>query len=281
MKAQKTNYWKRMLALLALLGSLSVTGTVLGSDGVGLGITPELTARWWQWAFSIPSSVHPLTFKETDLSGASYCMVGQEGGEWFLGGIFKVVDVSAASKQAQSEGNGGIIPVEIKRECEIPLGKTILIPVLNAECNTAEELALGNDVPENLLGKTRYLRDCAKTVADAVDKATVAAYFGAVDSGGNWTQNPVEVKRVHTVLPFSITYSPDNILSSNCGTPPEDAFLCAPDPNPSLAQVDGYWAHVRPLKPGTYKLQTFGEAPDFDFALRVTYTLTVVGPKDQ
>ena len=277
--AEMNTRWKRMLATI---GTLAVTGTVLGDNGAGLGVNPKLTAQWWQWVFSIPSSVHPLTFKGTDPTGANYCMVGQEGEAWFLGGIFKVVDISAVRKRAKSEGNGGINSVnEIERECKIPLRKTILIPVLNAECNTAEELALGNDVPENLFGKTRYLRDCTKTLADAVNKDTAAAYFGPVDSGGNWIQNPVQVKRVHTVLPFSITYSPDNILSSNCGGTQEDDFLCAPDPNPSLAQVDGYWAHVRPLTPGTYKLQTFGEAPEFDFALRVTYTLTVVGPNDQ
>jgi len=84
--------------------------------------------------------------------------------------------------------------------------------------------------------------------------------------------------RARLVTP--VTYSPDNILSSNCGEL-EDGFLCAPVPNPSLTQVDGYWAHVRPLTPGTYKLQTFGEAPYFQFALQITYTLTVVGPNDQ
>jgi hypothetical protein len=216
MKAQKTNYWKRLLVLSVLLGFLSVTGTVLGSNGVGLEITPELTVRWWQWVFSIPSSVHPLSQKNIDPTGADYCMVGQQGNAWYLGGVFKIVDISPGSNQTQSNGNG-IVPVEIVREChDIPLGKTILIPVLNTECNTAEELALGNTVPDDLLGKTRYLRNCAKTLADAVDKDTATASFGPVDSGGNWTQNPVEVKRVHTILPFSITYSPDNIVSSNC-----------------------------------------------------------------
>jgi hypothetical protein len=220
-----------------------------------------------------------LSQKNIDLTGADYCMVGQQGNEWFLGGVFKEVDVTPASNQVQSEENG-IVPFEIVRECHvIPLGKTILIPVLNGECSTAEELALGNDVPKDLLGKIRYLRNCAKIQADAIDKNTATAYFGPVDSQGNWTKKPVEVKRVHTVLPFSVTFSPDNILSSNCGT--VDAFLCAPDPNPSLAQADGYWAQVRPLKAGKYKLQTYGEAPDFDFALRITYTLTVVGPRDQ
>jgi hypothetical protein len=209
-------------------------------------------------------------------------MVGQQGNEWFLGGVFKVIDISPASNQTQSRADG-IVPQEIVREChDIPLGKSIVIPVLNAECNTAEELAVGNDVPADLLGKMRYLRNCAKTQADAVNRDTATAYFGPVDSAGMWTQNAVEVKRVHTDLPFSITYSPDNILLHDCdGVSPESPFLCAPDPTPSLAQADGYWAHVRPLRAGTYKLQTYGEAPGFDFALRITYTLRVVGPKDQ
>jgi hypothetical protein len=266
---------------VALLAFLSVTGTVLAGDAVDLGITPDMTARWWQWVFSIPSSVHPLSQKSNDPSGADYCMVGQQGKEWFLGGVFKVVDTSPASSQTRVNTNS-IAPIEIVREChDIPFGKTILIPVLNGECNTAEELALKNVVPEDLLGKTRYLRNCAKTQADAIEESTLSAYFGPVDSRGVWTQNPVEVKRVYTVLPLSLTYSQDNILSSNCGEPSDDDFLCAPSPNPSLTHVDGYWAHVLALKPGKYKLQTYGEVPAFGFALRVTYALTVVGPKDQ
>lgn len=275
---EMNTHWKR---LLAAIGTLAATGTVFGDNGAGLGVNPKLTAQWWQWVFAIPSSVHPLTFKDTDPTGAEYCMVGQEGEAWFLGGIFKVVDISTMSKRARSEGNASIDPVEIERNCKIPLGKTILIPVMNAECNTAEESALGNTVPENFVEKTRYLRDCAKTLADAINKNTVAAYFGPVDSNGNnWNQKPVQVQRAHTVLPFFITYSPDNILSLDCEGTQKDAFLCVPDPNPSLAQADGYWAHVHPLTPGIYKLQTFGEAPGFNFALSVTYTLTVVGPND-
>ncbi len=40
-----------------------------------------LSAEWWQWAFSIPSSVNPLQ----DVSG-EHCMVGQRSDVWFLGG---------------------------------------------------------------------------------------------------------------------------------------------------------------------------------------------------
>lgn len=283
MKTQSTNYWKRLLALIALLMPLLVTGPALGDDE---GVTPQLTAQWWQWSFSIPSSVHALSQKCTDPTGAEYCMVGQQGEYWFLGGVFKIIeDDSVESQQAQSEENGGIYIEKVEREChDIPLGTTILIPVLNAECNTAEELALGNSVPQGLRPKTKFLRDCVMGLADAVDNETATAYFGPVDSKGNWTQNSLEVQRVYTDLPFFIVYSPDNILSSDCEPDDPEPFLCDPVPNPSLAMADGYWAHVRPSKPGTYKLQTYGEVPYYNWALSVTYTLTVVAtdnPKDQ
>jgi hypothetical protein len=276
MKTRKADYWKVMFQLFALSGSLLASGTVLGGQGVGLGVTPELTARWWQWVYSIPSSVHPLSQKDVDETGADYCMVGQQGGTWYLGGVFKIVDASTASNQTSADDNGDV--VNIVRECEdIPLGKTILIPVLNAACDTAGELAFGNAVPDDSLEKIRYLRNCAKTLADAVDKNTASASFGPY----NGTLRPVQVRRVHTTLPFSVTYSPDNIFSSGCSDGGEP-FLCDPvEPSPSLTQADGYWAHVRPQRPGKYKLQTFGEAPDFGFALAITYTVTVVGPEDQ
>jgi hypothetical protein len=248
-----------------------------------LWVTPEATARWWQWAISIPSSVHPLTQKNIDPTGAAYCMVGQQGEDWFLGGVFKEVDILPASTRLQAgrkQVSGKGIPVtEVKRECTIPLGKSILIPVLNGECSTAEELALGNPAAP------ADLRRCAKTQADAVvppggGQNGATAYFGRVVNG-RWTKSPIEVKRVYTLVPFSVTFSPDNIFSSGCGTE-EDDFLCSPSPNPSLSQADGYWAaRVRPLKAGKYRVETFGAAPKFDFALRVTYDLTFVAPKDQ
>lgn len=281
MNREKLRRWKIGLVLTAVMAVAAVPCKALANEWVPAHTTPEQTARWWQWALSIPSSVHPLAEKAADPAGDKYCMVGQEGKEWFLGGTFKVVDVSLESSQSESENGGGTTIQEVVRNCEIPLGKSILIPVLNAECNTAEELALGNTVPQNTLEKAGYLRKCAKSVADHIDKSTAKAFFGPVNSAGNWTKRPAEIKRVYTSLPFSVSYSSDNILSGDCGENGEEPFLCDPDPNPSLAHADGYWAHVLPLSPGKYRLETFGEAPDFDFALKITYTLTVVGPKDQ
>jgi hypothetical protein len=81
------------------------------------------------------------------------------------------------------------------------------------------------------------------------------------------------VRRVSTLLPFSVTYPAD----------PEDHIFGTwkPNPNPSLAYADGYWVLVKPLTPGKYVLQTFGDVPSVEFSLRIKYILTVVGPKDQ
>lgn len=234
----------------------------------GNKITLEDTVSWWQWALAIPSSVHPLSLKpESDPTGKNYCMVGQDGKVWNLGGIFKVVDPIPDTVEATTieSSTDGIEPFVVERVCRIPLGQEILIPVLNVECNTAEEVALGNLDPDATLDeKADYLiNECATPLADLITETE--AFFGLEGT----KLKEVAVKRVATKKPFQVTFSPDNIISS------ED-FLLNPDPNPSLAQADGYWAKVIPKKSGTYVLKTFGVLPDFEFALDITYTIEVV-----
>jgi hypothetical protein len=65
----------------------------------------EWTARWWQWALSIPLENNPIN----DISGKN-CAVNQSGPVWFLVGTL-----------------GGIA----ERHCTIPSGRAILFPVLN------------------------------------------------------------------------------------------------------------------------------------------------------
>jgi hypothetical protein len=65
------------------------------------------SAKWWQWALSIPTSVNPLT----DSTGA-HCMVGQRGALWFLAGNFGVGAVT--------------------RHCSVPAGVTLFFPVVNS-----------------------------------------------------------------------------------------------------------------------------------------------------
>jgi cache domain-containing protein len=93
----------------------------------------EWTARWWQWAYSIPRDVHPAY----DDSGR-YCAEGQTGPVWFLAGTYEH-------------------PAE--RYCTIPAGKAILLPILNSECSYAE-------FPN--LNAEEELRQCAKQMQDSV-----------------------------------------------------------------------------------------------------------------
>ena len=69
--------------------------TLLFAGGEPLEAQPpkvrELSAEWWQWALSIPSTHNPLL----DPSGQD-CMVGQRGDTWFLAGVFGGGDVSRA-----------------------------------------------------------------------------------------------------------------------------------------------------------------------------------------
>ena len=67
----------------------------------------SLSAQWWQWALSIPTSVNPLE----DTTGAD-CMVGQRGDVWFLAGSFN----SAGA---------------VHRTCSVPEGAVLFYPIAN------------------------------------------------------------------------------------------------------------------------------------------------------
>lgn len=100
-------------ALAVVLGLMTSTASMAASPGSSSS-PGELTARWWQWAFSFPADVNPVT----DDTGER-CTFGQNGDVWFLAGSFTTNTVD--------------------RDCgPIPAGRHILIPVLNAECSSVE-----------------------------------------------------------------------------------------------------------------------------------------------
>lgn len=104
------------------------------ADSTVYGLTyGEWTARWWQWAYSIPRDIHPAY----DDNG-KYCAEGNSGPVWFLAGTYER-------------------PAE--RYCTIPDGKAILLPILNSECSYAEFPSLNNE---------EQLRKCTKQMQDSV-----------------------------------------------------------------------------------------------------------------
>jgi hypothetical protein len=117
----------------------------------------EWTAKWWQWALSIPKDINPVG----DETG-KYCGQGQEGPVWFLAGTF-----------------GG----SMERSCTIPAGKAILFSPINVECSYAEfpDLKTESD-----------LRACAKSGQDLATETEVSIDGVKLQNLQNYrTQSPL------------------------------------------------------------------------------------------
>jgi len=119
----------------------SINPSVYSIDEKPNGFTyNNSTAKWWQWALSIPHGVNPIE----DTTG-KYCGQNQNGPVWFLAGTF-----------------GGAA----ERTCEIPEGKALLFPLLTTECNYLENPILKTE---------SELRSCAKQGQDFGSKTMAAS----------------------------------------------------------------------------------------------------------
>jgi hypothetical protein len=216
------------------------------------------SGQWWQWAFSLPAvpvgggSTHPLVGNDADYGDPDlfeFCGNGQQGKLWFLGGDFA--------------GSGE--PIE--RTCVIPAGTTVVLPVVNFECSTAE----GDAEPTDPKWKqARDLKNCTKPIGDLLSGT---ARFGRMTSGPGaatptYDLKDIPVQRLITDGPYSVYFPPDNVIG-----------LTDPLVNPSLAQADGQWVVLRPaqLKPGRYRIEFTG-AFDGQLLFNGTYNLIVAWP---
>jgi hypothetical protein len=139
-------------------GNSNVKIETFKADSKPYGLTyEEWTAKWWQWAYSIPKDVNPA-YDDT----GRYCTQGQSGPVWFLTGTY---------------GH----PVD--RYCTIPFGKAILFPILNSECSFAEFPNLKTE---------KELRQCSKEMEDTVNylEAKVNG-IGIKDLGKSRIQSPL------------------------------------------------------------------------------------------
>jgi hypothetical protein len=126
---------------LALAQSIN-NSNVFAPDSKPYGLTyGEWSAKWWQWALSIPKQNSPLV----DITGKN-CDQKQSGTVWFL----------AATTGGTAE-----------RTCTIPHGKAIFFPVFNVECSFAENPDVKTDSGLSACAKSQL--DIARNVVAGID----------------------------------------------------------------------------------------------------------------
>jgi hypothetical protein len=170
---------------------------------------PPLTAQWWQSFLAISGD-----------DALDRCDIGS-GDVVFLAGTA-----------------GGTAT----RSCTISSRQSILVPLINVECSTAE--GNGNTPAE--------LNKCAREFADQFSGLSLVIDGVAVSDLTKF--------RVGSP-PFTFTAAEGNVFGIPAGT--------------TRAVADGYWALIRPLPVGTHTISFGGAFPPGGFTTSVTYTLTV------
>jgi hypothetical protein len=226
------------LFVIAIINSLSGIPSIQAQQSTGsgsLGVFPpdsrpygltygEWTIKWWQWFFSMPEAINP-TFDDTGRN----CANNQTGPVWYLAGT----------------GGGAVT-----RECTISSDKGILIPIINAACDSATEPSLDTDAE---------LQACAKADQDLVIGKEITV--DGINIGN------LDAYRFQSPL-FNLTFPENNIA----GIAPQTA----------KAVSDGFWILLEPLSPGMHEIHFKAALGDptatgiTNFALDVRYLLTVV-----
>jgi hypothetical protein len=178
----------------------------------------DWSAAWWQYALTFTNDVSPIM----DQTG-QYCNSLQGGPVFFLVG----------------SGAG-----TATRTCTIPAGKSLFVPIINAECSTIEPDPFHAD-------NAQQARVCAALWNDGVGVDTL-----------KFTIDRKKVKDLGSFRVQSLYF--DFII------PPEDNYLGVHGYTSGSAVSDGYWVAVKPLSPGMHVIHFEGGGWQ-----NVTYYLTV------
>jgi hypothetical protein len=179
---------------------------------------PAWAADWWTWALSQPVATNPVL----DTTGEQ-CAVAQQGNVWFLAGTF-------------SSG-------AVTRECTVPAGTALLIPVINVfYCALAEDPA-EQQTEEYVRDQVAFVEGAASGLSVTVDGRTVPRL----------TYEESEI--------FSIVLPADNLFGLPAGTV---ASPCADA---------GYYTLIPPLSVGDHTIRIQGTLGTF--SVDVTYQITV------
>jgi hypothetical protein len=222
-------------AALAAMGVMPGMAVANGQPGVfAPGSSPygssyrEWSAHWWQWAYSIPPADNPL-FDET----------GAKCGQSQSGKVFYLVGVLNTSGTAT-------------RSCNVPKGKAVLFPILNAEFDNYLCVPGGPTTytVKELRAQMKAIFDQATGVAATVDGASI------------------DVSKFRFSSPrFDVTLPAENISCNPAGTY-----------GPLVG--DGWYVMLKPLSAGDHTVTFTGTLPPNvyppnGFTLSISYTLHV------
>jgi hypothetical protein len=145
----------------------------------------ELAAKFWQWEFSMPVTASAV-FDTAD------CSTNQSGKVWFLAGSGAPFEVSP-----------GVLQSVAHRNCKVPNGKALFIPVINAECSTIS----GDQLPPYEPTPVE-LKPCSQFASGFIDRSKLIATVDGV---------PIKALAQYQVTSPLFTFGPlpyDNVLQS-------------------------------------------------------------------
>lgn len=220
--------------------------SVLPPDSKPYGLTyGEWSAKWWQWAYSIPLSENPLV-DETGANAAN----GQSGPVWFLAGKFCITPCGSPEVATAN------------RVVNVPAGKALFFPILNTEWDN-----LGVEPPLS----EKELRDIIEAQMDSGENMVAEVDGVPIKDLESALTTPYRV--ISPVFTYRIPS--DNIYKLfGINLPAQDV---------PGAVGDGVYLMLAPLPVGQHKIHFKGDfpitAPYGAFALDITYTINVVPGK--
>jgi hypothetical protein len=197
----------------------SIESMLFPPDSEPYGLKYALwTIKWWKWILSIPKEKNPVL----DKSGLFLAEGQSDPNVWFLAGTF-----------------GG----SVVRKCRIPLGKAILMPIINYECSFADEPSIKNVTALELKCKSEI--DDIKNLSFTIDQLN----FGDMTP-----------YRIHSPV-FDVSLGPNNILDAG-------------ELHTKMI-TGGYWVLIKPLRAGSHHLMTSGSCQSGKIMIGTTYELYV------
>lgn len=192
------------------------------SDSYPYGLSyGEWTVKWWQWLLSTPKSCNP----SIDKSGENAAINQPKEQVWFLAGKLGSEDKD--------------FPL---RNCIIPVGRSVLFPVINCEANPIE-------FPE-LKTKEALIDHVVKDENTIVDKTCILNDIS------------IDVQRVKSDPEiFEVNLNDDNIYNVKGGN--------------TIACADGYWVFLKPLPKGEYALSFRGSCENGRLCSGANYKLKI------